>query len=322
MKLASSDRKAAALDIFSTKRCAAALSIAFVATAYAQVPNQMIMPVDGLTWHNSPGSPGHTATGGIGGADDRNALDLNLANDADRGRAVYATADGWVERNLGNGGWGGHTYGQLLLKHRNPDGSFYYCGYLHMSSITSLKSTQGAYVKSGSLVGTVSNVSATVGLPNHLHFACYTWDGTKLHSQPMTVGGTLVQAASRPNIGLSGNVRINGNIVNGSPFVISRNSQFQMYATFKNSGTAAKAANYYVVMTKDQNGADYVGLVGNLNFCLNLNPRDSSSQWITRPSTFVSPAGSYFLQIYHDDCSTPNAALKRVTGAPIAIRLQ
>jgi Peptidase family M23 len=322
MNFASYARETFVPKAFSAKHCAVAISIAVATHANAQVPNQVIMPVDGLTWYNSPGSPAHTGTGGIGGADDRNALDLNLASDADRGRAVYATADGWVERNLGGGGWGGNTYGQLLLKHRNPDGTVYYCGYLHMSGITSLKATQGAYVRAGTIVGTVSNVSPTTGLANHLHVACYTWDGTRLRSQPMNVGGSLLQVANRPNIVLSGSVRINGNVVNVSPFSIPRNSQFQMYATFQNAGTTAKAANYYVILTRDQNGAEYVGSVGSLNFCLNLNPGASSSQWITRSSTFSSPVGTYFLQIYYDDCSSPNAALKRVTGAPIAIRLQ
>jgi murein DD-endopeptidase MepM/ murein hydrolase activator NlpD len=322
MTFISRNLKIATFKIINAKQSAIAISIAFAAHAQAQIPNQMIMPVDGLTWYNSPGSPAHTGTGGIGGADDSNALDLNLASDADRGRAVYATADGWIERNLGGGGWGGNTYGQLLLKHRNPDGTFYYCGYLHLSGITSLKATQGAYVRAGTVVGSVSNVSPTTGLANHLHFACYTWDGTRLRSRAMSVGGSLLQVASRPNIGLSGSVSINGSVVNASPFPISRNSQFQMYATFRNSGTTAKAANYYAVLTRDQNGADFVGSVGSLNFCLNLNPGASSSQWITRSSTFSSPEGTYFLQIYYDDCSSPNAALKRVTGAPIAIRLQ
>lgn len=297
------------------------LAVVLVGNASAQVPNKMIMPVNGTGWYNSPGSPAHSVSGGIGGADDTNALDLNLANDADNGSPVYAMADGWVERNLGGGGWGGSTYGQLLLKHQNPDGSAYYCGYLHMSSITALKATQGAYIPAGTVIGRVSNTYPTTGLANHLHVACYTWDGTKLRSKPIPVDSVLAQVSSRPSAEITGSIQINGTVVNTSPFPVSRTTQFQMFLTLKNTGAVVRASNYYAILTRDYNGSEYVGQVGNLNYCLNLNPGGTSSQWIMKNSGFSSPPGTYFLQIYYDDCSYPNAALKRVSGAPLSIRL-
>lgn len=305
------------------KLCSVSVFVAVVlmGNASAQVPSRMIMPVNGTSWYNKPGSLDHTDSGGIGGADDTNALDLNLANDADNGALVYATADGWVERNLGGGKWGESAYGPLLLKHQNPDGTVYYCGYLHMSSITSLKATQGAYIPAGTVIGKVSNISNKPDMANHLHVACYTWDGTKLRSQPIPVDNVLVQVSSRPSAEITGSIQINGAVVNKSPFPVQKDTQFQMLLTLKNTGSSVRASNYYAILTRDQNGSDYVGQVGNLNYCLNLNPGGTSSQWITKSSGFTSPPGTYFLQIYYDDCSYPNAALKKVSGAPLSIKL-
>jgi murein DD-endopeptidase MepM/ murein hydrolase activator NlpD len=285
--------------------------------AVAAVPSYMIFPANGTGWYNTTGSPFHTESGGIGKADDRNAQDLNKASDADKGQSVYAIADGFVERNIS--GWSGTTYGQLLLKHRNPDGSTYYCGYLHMKNITSLKDTQGAYIKAGTQIGIISNVNPSdPKMPNHLHFACYDWNGVKLVSKPLN----LYQVTERPNLGIKGSVFINGNAVNMSPWSIFKNQQFSLSMTIRNYGSSAAYANFYVIMTRDQNGADYVGKVGDLSSCKKIASSGELRATYSKPY-FTSPAGTYWLQVYHDDCTTGAAALKRVGGInPIAIKLK
>lgn len=285
----------------------------------AQVPGSMVMPSDSYGWSKTTTSPKHTATGGIGGADDTQAVDLNLntpAQDTDNGKAVYSVADGWIERNIS--GWSGTSYGQLLVKHLNPDGSSYYCGYLHMTNVTAAKATQGAFLRAGSFLGNISNVSPDVISP-HLHVACYVWNGTKLVSQ--SIQNSLVQVNSRPSFSLNGNVRINGVAVNStSNYPVSRSAFFQLDASIWNSGTESKNANVRVVMTRDRNGADFVGLVGTTGQCTSIVSGGTSNQTFTK-NGFASPAGNYWLQIYYDDCSSPYAAQKGVTGAPISIAL-
>jgi murein DD-endopeptidase MepM/ murein hydrolase activator NlpD len=285
-------------------------------SAYAAVPATMIFPANGTGWYNSPGSPLHTATGGVGGADDTNALDLNKASDGDNNQPVYATADGSIERNIS--GWSGTSVGQLLLKHLNPDGSAYYCGYLHMKNITALKSQQGAYIKAGTQIGTISNVSPAQPLPNHLHFACYDWDGAKLRSKPVT----LNQVTARPNIAITGNILINSAIVNRSPFPVSKLLPFTMSFSVQNYGAATVFGNYYLIMTRDQNGAQYVGKVGDLASCSYVAPSQQKSIRFSKPN-FTSAPGIYWLQVYRDDCTYGGAALQRVGGVnPIAIQLK
>lgn len=277
-------------------------------------PSNVIFPVNGTDWDDVPGSHLHTETGGIGDADDRYAMDLNRP-DGDDGETVYAIADGFVERNWG---WGGTNYGQLLLKHFNPDGSVYYSGYLHMENITSLKSTQGAYVVAGTQIGIVSNVSKTPGLPNHLHFAIYEWDGTKLRSQPTT----LVPAQARPSVTTVGDIILNGNPVKQSSVPVDRSSPFSLTATVKNTGSAPVHGNFYLILTRDATGSQYVGKVDELDACIQLPPSESSTLEFEKLS-FSSPPGDYFLHIYFDDCSTGNVALKRVAGTnPISIYLR
>ncbi len=283
------------------------------------VPSLMINPANALGWYNVTGSPGHTETGGIGGADDRNAMDLNRANDADRGAAVFAVADGWVERNIGNGGWGGPGFGQLLLKHMNPDGTVYYTGYLHMTNITGLKATQGEYIRGGTQIGNVGNVSSlNPNLPYHLHFAVYEWDGTKLRSRSTT----LVQKTERPNLAVVGNININNQVVNQSPFPVSRDRSFAMDVTVRNNGSVTMNGNFYLILTRDQSGSQYVGKISDAAMTANLGPGNQMNLRFTK-SSFSSPAGTYFLQLYYDDGSGVGAALKRVSGTnPIAIRLE
>lgn len=225
------------------------------------VPSVVICPGNGTDWSNTTGSSAHSENGGIGGADDRNAMDLNRPKDADKGVAVYAIADGWVERNLGGGGWGGSSYGQLLLKHLNPDGTVYYSSYLHMTNITSLKATQGAYIQGGTQIGNVGNVAPTTPpLPYHLHFAVYEWDGTKLRSKITT----LAQRTERPNLTTVGDIAINDQVVNQNPFPVSRSKSFAMGVTVRNNGSETMKGNFYLILTSDQNGSQYVGKVNNV----------------------------------------------------------
>jgi murein DD-endopeptidase MepM/ murein hydrolase activator NlpD len=299
-----------------------ALSCLAVTLTQAQVPSRMLSPVNGLTWYNSPGSPGHTSTGGIGQADDTNALDLNLASHGDTGLAVYSPADGWIERNIATG-WTGTTYNQILLKHRNPDGSAFYCGYLHMTSVTSLRNTHGSYVPAGTLLGYIGRVGLDANHDPHLHYACYAYNGTKLISQTITLDTVLIQAASRPSVAVSGSIIINGTAVNVSPFRVARQSQFQMNLTLKNAGATSRRSRYRAILTSDYNGADFLGLVATANAgnCVDINASATSNQWFLKSSQFSTPPGTYWLQVYYDDCSTPNAMQKKVIGLPISIRL-
>lgn len=186
-----------------------------------------------------------------------------------------------------------------------------------MINITSLKATQSAYVRAGTQIGTVSKIAPKT-LPNHLHFALYEWDGTKLRSRATT----LLQMAQRPNMAIVGSIKINNQIVNQSPWTVPRNLAFTMNLTVRNNGTVTAYGNYYLILTRDQNGAQYIGKVDDLAFCSTVGPGQQLRVDFDKQS-LTSPAGNYFLQVYHDDCSTGGAALKRVSGVnPIAIRLQ
>ncbi|MEZ4908754.1 MAG: M23 family metallopeptidase [Saprospiraceae bacterium] len=109
----------------------------------------------------------HCIGAGIGDADDTYAWDANLSNNLDDGLPVYAVANGEV---IYTGGWGGNTYGQLLIKHTLPNGNHWYSGYMHLENKTS-----NSCVKVGDIVGYISNTCSTCSppLPDHLHFAVY-----------------------------------------------------------------------------------------------------------------------------------------------------
>ena len=69
-------------------------------------------------------------------------------------------------------------------------------------------------------------------------------------------------------------------------------------------------------------GSQYVGKVSDAALTANLRPGTQMNLRFTK-SSFSSPAGNYFLQLYYDDGSGVGGALKRVSGTnPIAIRLQ
>lgn len=288
-----------------------------VHSAWSAIPSRIIFPANGTDWYNDSGSTFHRDGTSV---DDRNALDLNRPKDADKGAAVYSIADGFIERKIGDGRWGRSSTGQLLIKHFNPDGSTYYCGYLHMTSITSLKATQGAYVRAGTRIGNVSNVF-TETIPNHLHFACYEWDGEKLRSRAISVSQNLIQVRSRPNVAITGNVFINNQTVNQSPFPVRRNRQFLMNFTVQNFGSDAAIGNYHLILTKDRDGSQYVRRIDDLSLSSYIRPGKQLRVDFDKKS-ISTPAGIYWLQIYHDDGSAGSAALKRVSGAPISIRLE
>lgn len=130
-------------------------------------PAVLACPVDGgHGWTNTRGSPFHAPGKGIGGADDTYAFDLNLntpAHDSDNGKPVRAVADGVIY--TGNG-WGGGSYGQLLVSHTEPDGTTWSSGYLHMQGIVK----KGGSVRKGEIIGCVSSKGAGNA---HLHFAAY-----------------------------------------------------------------------------------------------------------------------------------------------------
>lgn len=76
----------------TTRKSLATVFALVIASSVAQgaVPSKVICPGNGTDWTNAVGSPAHTESGGIGGADDRNAMDLNRPGDADNNTPVYA----------------------------------------------------------------------------------------------------------------------------------------------------------------------------------------------------------------------------------------
>ena len=137
-----------------------------VSLAKSWAPTKVSCPVVGSSWTNARGSSLHAPGKGIGGADDSYAFDLNQSGDADAGKPVYAVADG--EIYTGNG-WGGKSYGQILINHTESNGGEWSTGYLHLVNIMQ---TTGK-VHKGQIIGYIGNKSPTPNLPNHLHFAVY-----------------------------------------------------------------------------------------------------------------------------------------------------
>jgi len=129
-------------------------------------------PLNGIYWYHYPGSSGHRPNGGMYGADDTYALDLNWGPTkySDEGKPVYAIEKGEVIQVNRNRGW-------VLIEHNTPlrwRGKIYttwYSGYLHMWNIP-LKFKDGVRVKvqKGEQIGEVG--SAFADAP-HLHFAIY-----------------------------------------------------------------------------------------------------------------------------------------------------
>ncbi|MGK5091772.1 M23 family metallopeptidase [Deltaproteobacteria bacterium TL4] len=120
----------------------------------------------------------HCPNNGIDNADDTYAFDINLLNDAENGKPVYAIADGKVYRQ---GMWGGSSYGQILISHTDTNGFQWSSGYVHLRDIPSKFKIDGTLVRQGDVLGYISNIgvdgtNTTTGNP-HLHFAVYNSHG-------------------------------------------------------------------------------------------------------------------------------------------------
>ncbi|MDZ7879800.1 MAG: PKD domain-containing protein [Saprospiraceae bacterium] len=155
-------------------------------TLLAQVPSSILSPVTGGNWvHNQHRTGGHTSSGGIGGCDDTYAWDSNLNTpvwNSDDGKPVYPVADGVIITSIT--GWGGTSYGQILIEHTNSNGTKWYSGYLHMKNITRVN---GQFVTKNTVIGNVSNISPST-LTSHLHFAVYNKNSSgKLISANATI---------------------------------------------------------------------------------------------------------------------------------------
>ena len=104
----------------------------------------------------------------MGGADDTFAWDMNLLDDADNGKPVYAVAAGRVVKYSGLYA-PGQASGAVLIEHAS-DGTTWWTGYLHMRSISV---AEGQLVDTSTRLGLISSVSSTGPVPNHLHFVVY-----------------------------------------------------------------------------------------------------------------------------------------------------
>jgi len=148
------------------------ITIAFVTNISYSTPHQVNAPVSGNGWRYDQHNPGGYYKG-IGGANDGYAWDVNYGSGYDdEGMPVYAIEDGCIYTE---NGWGGNTYGQLLINH-TTGGDKWSSGYLHMKNI--VKKT--GCVKKGDKIGEISRVGYREN-PNitspHLHFAVYDSHG-------------------------------------------------------------------------------------------------------------------------------------------------
>jgi hypothetical protein len=110
----------------------------------------------------------HRRDGGLAGSDDTFAWDANLLGDADKQQPVFPVAPGRVVRYAGLHG-PGEVSGAVLVEH-STSGRTWWTGYLHMSGVGVIL---GQDVSTSTVLGYVSNVSSTEGVPNHLHLAVY-----------------------------------------------------------------------------------------------------------------------------------------------------
>lgn len=133
-------------------------------------------PCDPGKWSVTFGSPYHKVRGGIGGADDTFAIDLNLNKpkyNADKGKNVYAVEDGRIVYTKTACGFVLIRHDSMLVTDDRENISPWYSGYLHMSSVV-IKVGDG--IKKGSSVGKISSEGMAGGKikPNaHLHFSIY-----------------------------------------------------------------------------------------------------------------------------------------------------
>ena len=180
------------------------MGVSFASVALA-VPSTIDMPVDMSVnsnfclksscegWSfNQHKSGTHTPGGGIGGANDTYAWDINLNTpsfDKDNGTPVFVVEDGTI---YSSGSWSGKSYGQILVNHTTGTDKWS-TGYLHMKNI---QKTSG-FVKKGDILGYISNTSPDK-VPNHLHFIVYS---THNGGKSTNVGFSGKQAKSGPGSG-------------------------------------------------------------------------------------------------------------------------
>ena len=109
----------------------------------------------------------HRPLGGVSGADDTYAWDINLIGNADAGRRVFPVAPGRIAR------YGGAclpcaSAGALLVEHRTSLGEAWWSGYLHMVDIPSF--SEGDEVTTATVLGRIGGTGAT---NDHLHLVVY-----------------------------------------------------------------------------------------------------------------------------------------------------
>jgi hypothetical protein len=142
----------------------------------------------GTKWcFNQHKGSGHGPGQGICRADDTYAWDINLNSpdfDSDKGKPVFAVAEGTVSPTYGGCTNAGGSYGQVLIEH-TYQGRSWWSGYLHL---TSIQVTPGQAVDASTLIGYISNTSPDP-IPNHLHFVVYTGENApaKLASFDTTI---------------------------------------------------------------------------------------------------------------------------------------
>ncbi len=143
-------------------------------------------------WQHQSGY--HKAGGGIGGANDKYAWDVNLNSpsfDYDNSKAVRAVDNGEISTV---NGWGGSSSGQLLINHTTGSDKWS-TGYLHMSSIQKKSGT----VKKGDIIGYISHVSP-FNVPNHLHFIVYNGHNAGTSSVNVGFSGKTALTAAATNL--------------------------------------------------------------------------------------------------------------------------
>ena len=237
-------------------------NVADVPTVRNEAPAAIDCPVRGNGWtivNNSPQT--HRPGGGVGGADDSFALDMNLNTpsfDSDAGRPVYAVADGDIY--AGNG-WSGNSVGQVLINHTESDGRRWSTGYLHMSG----KTTAGT-VRRGVQIGTISNVGAT---NNHLHFVVYQGhNGIQSVNRTLACNTVNTVAAERDAMSFVSETVSDNTVVSAA-------KGFSKTWTLKNSGTTTWNSTYCLKpVSGDSLGTGQVCVQGtvapNANYVFNV----------------------------------------------------
>ncbi len=210
-----------------TKKRTRLAAVVFATFAMGQVyavPSQIDMPVD-LSYSNNKHCVStsyqctkgwsfwqhkggyHRSRGGISGANDYYAWDINLnspSRNYDRGKPVKAVESGWI---YAGSGWGRTSSGQLLINHTSGRDKWS-SGYLHMNSITSKKSRckqryiyANCYVSRGEVIGYISRVGKTDN--DHLHFAVYNSHGKSSGMRSANVNFNAGSGGSTPAVTLA-----------------------------------------------------------------------------------------------------------------------